>query len=225
MTQPRISTAWRMTTDIDDPESQSLDAPPRSTPRLLRRCIVGILLSVATLAGLFWPVVAYRHSIQFDRAVFTTEWLKIAFSSVILFGIVEVLLDRNRTVARRAALHAVFANQVLQPLRSAAALATSTLPTLSIGAPHDISDVLHRLSRYYERITLATAQLGVAATDPVLAAGLLSLGQALAGYDWSDALRELAETSNWRHANVTEFDRLTRHLNALHEEARLLSPH
>jgi hypothetical protein len=81
-----------------------------------------------------WPVVFFWRQIEFDSALFVTEWLKIVFGGVIVFAIVEVLLDRNRDLTARLALHTLFASEVIAPLQGAA---TRIGDTLSAAAAHE----------------------------------------------------------------------------------------
>lgn len=162
---------------------------------------------------MFWRRIA------FDAAQFTTEWLKLVFGGVIIFAIVELLLDRNRALNNRVNLNRVFASEVIAPLRDADIAAAAIRVSVSGDASTDAVSELTRMGGTLERAAAALNHLVSTAFDASHAAAISALGGAFNSYDWREALRELKVAKPWRAANVAELERLALHIGEVAKNA------
>lgn len=167
----------------------------------------------------FWPVALYWRRIEFDPALFTTEWLKIVFGGVIVFAIVEVLLDRNRDLTARLTQHTLFASEVLAPLKSAAARVSETLFATTSHETYDANSSMAGVGAAYERVAAALSHLLATALDVAHAAQISDLSNAFNEYDWRTAIRELRGVNEWREANIAELQRLAEHVALISAKA------
>jgi hypothetical protein len=69
-------------------------------------------------ALVFWPVFAYRKSIEFDRPLFVSEWLKLTLEVVLLFLILEIVRHRSISFALRQSTHRILLTSYVVPVRT-----------------------------------------------------------------------------------------------------------
>jgi hypothetical protein len=166
----------------------------------------------------FWPVWYYRSELRFDSAIFTTEWLKIAFSSVILFLIVELFLDRNRAAAARSTFQSVFAREIAQPLSEAGSLVSNAQEAAIPGSDYAATDLCAGLEGAYQRLSVALLHLPLLSTEPTVLVHLSRLVHLFGEYNWLTAVREFEQITTWRPANIAELARLGAHINNMQAE-------
>lgn len=69
-------------------------------------------------ALIFWPVIAYRESIEFDRPLFVSEWLKVSLEVVLLFLILDVVRHRSISFTLRQSTHRILLTGYVMPVRT-----------------------------------------------------------------------------------------------------------
>lgn len=197
--------------DIGDPRRERL--------RWARLTLSAALASIGVLLASFWPVVFFWRRIELDPGLFATEWLKIVFGGVIVFAIVEVLLDRNRDITARLTLQTLFASEVIMPLKGAAARIGDTLSATVSHETYDADGSMAGVGAAYERVAAALSHLLATAINVAHAAQISDLSNAFNEYDWRTAIRELRGVKEWREANIAELQRLAAHVALMSAKA------
>ena len=180
-------------------------------PKIIRVVLVVFLATVMV----FWPVAVFYSRIQFDIASFVTEWLKIAFTSVILILIVEVGLERNRAASRQSMFAVTFATEIVEPLTLALDIIGSVSPEAGRPSAGDTAFIMAKTERSLRRAKNALSALPPSVTGPALTIALTHLRAEFDSYDWQSALSELGEVVEWHPAQLAELERLKKHARTL----------
>lgn len=77
-----------------------------------RRALVGLVLIV------YWPIAVFGHSLSFDAAAFTTEWIKMGTSGILLFLFVQLLAYKRESRVQVRGANTYLVQYYLAPLSS-----------------------------------------------------------------------------------------------------------
>jgi hypothetical protein len=159
---------------------------------------------VAAAALVSAPLIYFRSEIGFDAALFTTEWLKIVFSSIILFAVVDILLHRQREYASEQLLQRIVSEEVATPLREAVRLLVSAREAATANPQFAATSVCRELRPLFQRVRAALFHAPFIATTSRHVISMRHLADAFTAYDWERRLDEFTDVSEWHAASIDE---------------------
>ena len=168
----------------------------------------GIPLLVV-LAIVFWPLGFYWKSIQFDPALFVTEWLKLSVEGVLLFLILEIVRHRSTTFVLRETNRNLLMVTYLKPSSSMLTALQAAQDYLRKNDVANASSLIHTAWRAWKTVDQALSDKSIGAVhDESMRNGLLNFRLALKPVRCESLLKSLRAAHKIKEFNQSELQEL-----------------